>query len=214
MRLCFLLILLQWVGSVATAAQASQKRLAEHPSDSVVRNLYHEVVLRRPLGIPKGEDKKILWGFLSNRLKSELDAAQACEDDYYRQYTDKDINPEIEWLEAGLFSGFNEKGIPAAAVVERTEPAGPTTYRVYVLLTYKETFDTYGRPPDPRDTFQWRVAAVVTLEDGRFLVDDILFFKDDTQVVPKTVETSLSQMLTMGCNGPRWVGYGNETAKP
>ncbi len=211
MRFCHLLILLQWVASAATIAQTSQKQLAEHPPDAVVRRLYHEVVLRRPIGLPRGEDKKILWTFLSNRLISKFDTAQACEDDYYRLHTDKNIKPEIEWLEAGLFSGANEMGIPAAAVVERTEPAGPRTYRVYVRLTYRDTVDTYyDRPPDPHNTFHWRVSAIVTLEDGRYVVDDILFFKDEKKVVPKMVETRLSRLLTMGCDGSRWVGYGEQ----
>jgi hypothetical protein len=190
--------------------QTSQKQLAKHPPDAVVRKLYHEVVLQRPIRIPRGEDKKILWTFLSNRLISKFDAAQACEDDYYRRHRDKDIKPEIEWLEAGLFSGFNEEGIPAAAVVERTEPAGSGTYRVYLLLTYRDTFDTYGRPPDSSNTFHWRVCAIVTLEDARYVVDDILFFEDEKGTVPKTVDSSLSRILTMGCDGSRWVGYGEQ----
>jgi hypothetical protein len=36
--------------------------------DSVVRELYQQVVARRPLGIPKGEDKAALWPFVSDHL--------------------------------------------------------------------------------------------------------------------------------------------------
>ncbi|SRR5260370_19921047 len=73
--------------------------------------------------------------------------------------------------------------------------------RVYVRLTYKESFATYSRPPDPANTFHWHVAATVIPEDGRFVVDDILQFKDDST----EIESRLSDAF-VGCNGSQWVG--------
>jgi hypothetical protein len=169
--------------------------------DSVVRELYQQVVARRPLGIPKGEDKAALRPFLSKRLIQKLDAAQSCEDDYLRQRPDKDGKPAFGWLETGLFSGSNEWAIPAAAIVERTEPMKDGTFRVYVRLTYKESFETYGKRPDPAHTFDWHVAAVAVSEEERFVVNDVLFFKDSSSKIASKLTDSFT-----GCDGPRWVG--------
>jgi hypothetical protein len=174
---------------------------ADSSPDSVVRELYEQVVARRPLGIPKGEDKTALWPFLSKRLIQKLDAAQSCEDDYLRQRPDKGGKPAFGWLETGLFSGSNEWAIPAAAGVERTKPMKDGSFRVYVRLTHKESFETYGKPPDPTHTFDWQVAAVVISEEGRFVVNDVLLFKDDSTKIASRLTDSFT-----GCDGPRWVG--------
>jgi hypothetical protein len=173
----------------------------EHSPDSVVRELYQQIVARRPLGIPKGADKAAIWPFLSNRLTQELDAAQACEGDYYRQMTDKNSKPGFAWLENGLFSGANEEALPSATALERTEALKDGSFHVYVRLTFKESFETYGRPPNPADTFQWRVVAVVMSQDGRFVVDDVLFFKDGSTEFESRLADSFP-----GCGGSRWTG--------
>jgi hypothetical protein len=174
--------------------------------DAVVRELYKQVVARRPLGIPKGADKEAIWPFLSRGLIQRLDTAQACENDYFRQHTDKDSKPGFDWLETDLFSGANEKAIPSEAVVERTKPQKDGSFHVYLRLTYRESYETYGRPPDPANTFNWHAAAVVISEGGRFVVDDVLLFKDDSTKIESRLSDSFS-----GCDGARWIGVA---AKP
>lgn len=198
LKLCYLMILVQLLGYVSTAGAAAPQ------PDAVVRKLYRQVVARRPLGIPRGGDKAAIWPLLSKGLVRRFEVAQACENDYVRQHAGQDGKPEFAWLELGLFSGANEEAIPAAAVVKRTEPQDHGSFRVYVRLTYKESFETYGRPPDPANVFHWQVAAIVIPEGGRFVVDDILLFKEDSM----EIESRLSNTLTLGCDGPRWVGYG------
>jgi hypothetical protein len=195
MKLFALIVLLHHVSYVFPNAPVDQ------PPDSVVRELYNQVVARKPLGIPKGEDKAALWPLLSTRLIQKLGEAQACEDDYLHQRPDKDGKPAFGWLETGLFSGSNEWAIPASAAVERTERMKNGTFRVYVRLTYKESFKTYGRPPDPANTFDWYVAAVVISEGGRFVVSDILLFENDSTKIASRLTDSFH-----GCDGPRWVG--------
>jgi hypothetical protein len=190
-----LIVLLQLVSFVFPNAQA------EHSPDSVVQELYQRVVARKPLGIPKGADKETLWPFLSKTLVQNLDAAQTCENDYLRQHAGQDGKPAFEWLETGLFSGANEKGIPASAAVERTKAQNDSTFRVYVRLTHKQSFETYGKPPDPAHTFDWHVAAVVKSEGGRFVVDDVLLFEDDSTKIASRLADSFP-----GCDGPRWMG--------
>ena len=80
------------------ASYVSPSAPAEHSPDSVVRVLYQQVVARRPLGIPKGADKAAISPFLSKELIQKLDAAQACQDDYFRQRTDKHSKPAFGWL--------------------------------------------------------------------------------------------------------------------
>jgi hypothetical protein len=41
------------------------------------------------------------------------------------------------------------------------------------------------------------------------VIDDIVYLKGDD--VP--TEYRLSELLTEGCNGPHWVGHGNESTK-
>lgn len=191
LKIFFLLL----VSSVLLAENAA-------PSpDAVVRRLYGQVVKRKPLGIPKGAAKAAISPFLSKGLLQKLVAAQECENDYFRHHTDQSSKPPFDWLEIGLFSGANEKGIPAAAVAGRTGRQGDGSFRVYVRLTYRESFETYGRAPDPANTFNWDVAAVVISEGGRFVVDNVLMLNENTT----KIESSLTDSFA-GCVGPQWVG--------
>ena len=183
------------------ASFVSPNALAEDLPDTVVQELYQQVVARKPLGIPRGADKVAIWPFLSKRLIQKLDEAQVCTDDYYRQMIDKSSKPGFAWLESGLFSGANEEAIPSAAVVERTKPRKDGSFHVYVRLTYKESFETYDRPPNPANTFQWRVVAVVLSQGGRFVVDDVLLFEDDSTRIASRLTHSFT-----GCDGTHWTG--------
>jgi hypothetical protein len=198
-----LAVLLQLVSFILPSARSGQ------PPDVVVRDLYQQIVARRPLGVPTGEEKAALSPFLSKALIQKLDVAQSCEDDYLRQYPDTNLKPEFGWLETNLFSGTNELASPSAATVERTEPMKDGTFRVYVRLTYKDSFETYGKPPDPIQTFNWQVAAVVISEAGRYVVNDVLFFEDDSTRIASRLTDSFA-----GCDGPRWVGINESQSAP
>ena len=166
----------------------------------VVLKLYRQVVARRPLGIPQGQNKAAIDPFLSRTLVQRLKTAQACEDHYFRQHPpekDAKSKPEFPWLDLGIFSGPNEEASPSAAEVISTQPQADGFYGVLVRLTYKESYETYGRPPDPANTSHWEVAAVVKSEKGRFVVDDVLFFDENA----KKIEWRLSEFFT-GCDGP------------
>jgi hypothetical protein len=206
MRFCCIIILFHLIGCVPPS-----KAAAPQP-ETVVRKLYRQIVARHPLGIPAGADKKAIWPFLSTRLVQGLDTGQACEDDYVHQHPGNESRPdpslppviekpEFGWLERGLFSGIDEEALPADAAVERTEAQKDGSLRVYVRLTYKETFKTYGRSPDPQNKFSWLVAAIVITERGRFVVDDILFFKGNSMEVRSHLLDTFKE-----CNGPHWIG--------
>jgi len=133
--------------------------------------------------------------YLSKSLLHRINLALACEDDYYRRHQRPNEKPPIEWLEFGLFTGGNERVSPRAFHIERTQSEKDGSFRVYLRLTW-------GLRP-----LIWHVAAIVVREDGHFVVDDVIFLKDD-----ETLDTEflLSEYLTGGCDGPRWVGYGEQ----
>jgi hypothetical protein len=190
-----MMILLQVILCVSIGIAAER-----HP-DVVVRQLYAQIVARHPLGIPKGADRTAIWPFLSKHLKQRLEAARACEADYIRQHSVDHGKPAFGWLESGLFSGDNEEALPEKAVIERTEQRNDGSFQVYVRLTYKESSKAHHRPPDPAGTFSWNVAVNVILEDRRFVIDDVLLFKDDSP----NVRSRLSDAF-VGCEGSRWIG--------
>jgi hypothetical protein len=97
----------------------------------------------------------------------------------------------------GLFSGGNEEALPADAIVQRTEIQRDGSYRVHVELTYRESLETYGRTPDPPNTFKWTVVASVIRDEGRFAVDDVLYMNEET----KRIESRLSEVLNVGEDG-------------
>ena len=195
MKICSLMIILLLVGGTAT-------RVFAHPRpDAVVIKLYGQIVARHPLGIPKSSDKNAIRPFLSKRLIQEFKVAQECEDDYVRKHADDDGKPEFDWMERGLFSGSNEKASPFAAVVERTEPKKDGYIQVYVKLTYKDTYKTYGRPIKHPSVFHWHVAAIVIREAGRFVVDDVVQYNEGSTEIKYSISSAF-----IGCDGSHWVG--------
>ncbi len=172
--------------------------------ETIVQQMYSQVVERRPLGIPTDADKAVIWPFLSKRLVQTLETAKACEDDYFRKHSDSDDKPEFQWLEMGLFSGDVEMAMPTEVVVERTEQQNDDTYIVYVQFTYDDSVyypEHYQAPDSSYTPFYWHGAAVVTKEEGQFVIDDILLFQRDST----TIEFRLSNFFR-GCDGPQWVG--------
>lgn len=174
-----------------------------------VQAFYGEVIKRHPLGIPTGEDKRALWPLLSMRLARTLDTLQACENDYFegnrRLFTPEQaaqLKPSIGWMEYGLFSGGGaEMALPAAVAVTHVASVGGGRFRVYLEFTYKDTHETYGRPPDESNTFEWTGIAKVVFEGGRYVIDDFIPIDIDSgKRLP-----GLAQLFPE-CKGPRWTG--------
>ncbi len=163
----------------------------------LVRSLYKRVVARHPLGVPEGENMKILAPYLSKALLHRMDLAIACVDDWHRQNPEPHLKPELGWLELGPFSGDNERASPKSFVVERKEAMKNGSFRVYVKLA--RPFP--GEPPS-----SWRVAAIVVRENGQFVVDDVIYLKDEEL----GREYRLSEYLSAGCDGPHWIGFDNQ----
>jgi hypothetical protein len=161
--------------------------------EAFVRSLYAQVVARRPVGIPWGEDWKIFAPYCSKALLHRIDLALACGDDWNRQYPDPNLKPEIGWLELGLFSGGDDELELRTFHIERIHSENDGSFRVYVRLGW-------GYPPER----PWisSVTASVLRENGHLFIDDVTYLKNE----PQDSEWRLSEGLSSGCDGPHWVG--------
>jgi len=99
MKLFLLIVLLHLVNYVSPNAPADQS------PDSVVRELYQQVVARGPLGIPKGDDKAALRPFLGLRVIQKLGTAEACGDDYFGKVQTKIANRLLDGWRPGSSLG-------------------------------------------------------------------------------------------------------------
>jgi hypothetical protein len=207
MTLLRCIIPLLFATTTALGQLAQQSKLPSVPKEAgaEVLSLYSEVVARHPVGIPKDADMKAFAPYLSKALLRQIDLARACEDDYYRYNQNPNLKPPIEWLEFGLFTGGMENASPGAFHVLGTESEKDGSFRVYVELIIMN-----GLPAHPEPSV-WYVAAIVVRENGQFVIDDVIFLKDYSTLRD---EFRLSQVLRTGCNGARWVGYGNRRNDP
>ena len=184
-------------------------------ASAAVQRFYAIVIKDHPLGVPKGATKEALWPLLSRRLAGQLDLLQACEDDYYRRNRAR-LNPEprpgdpnppaylkptIAWLERGLFSGYWEQALPAELAVVAAEPSVGGSLRVRVRFTYRDTFETYGRPPTDANTFRWLGLVVVVREHDRYLIDDYVPIDEESGKTMTPLSADFRE-----CKGERWVG--------
>lgn len=177
------------------AHQTEAASLTNRP-EALVESLYTQVLARHPLGVPDAEDMKIFAPYLSKALLHRMDLAIACAGDWKRQNPDPHLKPAVGWMELGPFSGENERGLPQTFHIERTQSEKDGSFRVYVRLTrvYPE-----GAPST------WRIAAIVIRENGHLVVDDVVYVKDEDYD-----ESRLSEALSAGCDGPRWIGFGDQ----
>jgi len=191
---------LQLATVLALGLSAHQSRPSGLPNQptAFVQSLYRQVVARHPSGIPTGRDMKAFAPYLSKRLLYRIDLAHACAHDWARQdqkrMSMKDQVPEkapFGWAESGILSGADERTEPDAFVIQRTESENDGSIRVYVRLTLTSP---------PAET--WEVAAVLVREDGHLVVDDVIYLKGNKE----DVDEWLSEYLSQGCDGPRWVG--------
>jgi hypothetical protein len=173
--------------------------------EAFVQSLYAQVVARRPVGIPGGEDWKVFAPYLSEALLHRIDLALACGDDWNRQFPDPNLKPEIGWLELGIFSGGDDELELRAFQIEKTLSEKDGSSRVYVRLTW-------GYPPERPWTSS--IAATLVRENGHVAIDDVTYLKVGLAPgKPQDTEWRLSDALSWGCNGPRWVGVQGKAAK-
>jgi hypothetical protein len=180
--------------------QAQEELRRTTPSSQIeipVRRLYQQLV-SRPIGaIPPPEIMKPISPFLSSALLHRISLTRACSNDWFRLHPQRDVKPPFAWGEFGLFSGADDRSAPDMFKIEGLDAEKDGSFRVHVRLTE-------GRPPEKRWT--WHVADVLTREDGRYVISDVVFLRDkDVET-----ETRLSEILTKGCDGSHWIGFDKE----
>jgi hypothetical protein len=170
----------------------------------VVEDLYSEIVSRHPIGIPVGAEMTTIRPFLSKRLAEQLQTAQACQEDYFRQHraTGNAMGPA--WQKWGIFSGDGKRALPTYLVVDRKESQKDGSFLVFVWIEYDHT--NLGHKPPPASgnapDMEWRVAAKVVAEDGRFVVDNVRMFDGLSTDGP----SNLLSDLFASCDGSHWTG--------
>jgi hypothetical protein len=197
-----------WEGVMVMTGGA--KRLSELPTlldqpavTGGVQKLYEEVVAYHPVGIPAGAEMAKLRPFLSMRLAEQLQTAQACEEDYFRQHSTKDRAPKPAWMRGDVFTGDGQRVSPIQAFPVRKEPQEDRSFLVYVSLVHlyaghgSHYFHFAGQKAQG-----WEVVATVVSENGRFVVDDVRIFDGDSTEGP----SHLLSNAFVGCEGPHWTG--------
>lgn len=182
------------------AREGRSNSLPKQPT-ALVQSLYRQVVARHPTGIPSGADWDVFAAYLSGRLLRAIDLARGCASDWVRQdqkrMLKKNEVPEkapFGWAESGLFSGADERTEPDAFVIDRSEPEKDGSIRVYVKLVLNSP------PPE-----EWEVAAVLLNEKGHLVVDDLIYLGGKSDAP----DVRLSELLSSGCDGSRWVGFAD-----
>lgn len=176
---------------LATTAQTNKQVTQPNRPEATVRSLYREVQNRAPSGLLDDANMRIFAPYLSKSLRRKIDLAKACEKDWVRQNRGQMVKAPFAWSEFGMFSGANERTSPGKFHIESIRKTEDGSFQVVVGFTY--------RPGDGSGS--WRVTDRVIKEDGRFVVDDVLFPKEG----PEDGST-LTGRLSEGCEGPRWVG--------
>ena len=192
LRCVAFLCLIQLFG-YGQAPQEHHRADLSNEAELPVRRLYQQLVDRPIGGIPTIERMKSLSPYLSASLLNRIADARACGDDWFRLHPQNDTKAPLAWLEFGLFSGADDRSGPQTFQIEKAKSQEDNSIRVNVRLTE-------GIPPEK--PWSWEVAAIVIRENGRFVINDVVFLKD------KDVDTEsrLSEILKRGCNGTLWVG--------
>jgi hypothetical protein len=217
-----LLIVCAVLASAANSRCFSQQTVptAQQEVEAVIIKLYKQIVLRKPLGLPGGKELDAIRPFLSRDLIERIKVSADCAKDYFGQYPDPDptgpnalmiMKPPFAWLEAGLFSGDNERADPLWFGVRRIRRQHDGSYEVYVKLKTWDEFDKYPRPRGSPYDDTWEVTVFVVRDGNHYAVNDVFYpqvYADHSiPHYPAIEETRLSQLLDSGCKDGKWVGY-------
>jgi hypothetical protein len=193
MNLFRCLLLLQLTTPFALGQAVGNSRPPSLPNEpkALAQSFYEKVMTLHPVGVSVGGQLKAFAPYLSKGLLHRIDMANACNADWRRQNRDPGAKPP--GLEGGLFTGDDERAEPTAFHIERVQAENDASIRVYVKLIRSD--------PD-ESPWSWNVATILVRENGRLVVDDVIWLKDS----PQDVDMRLSEYLSQDCDGPHWVG--------
>lgn len=196
-------LLTQYLAAGCNGTQWIGHSLPNDPT-ALAQSLYANVAAHPTSGIPSGEDWKIFAPYLSQSLLHKIDVYDACIADEAHQYAAYKGPPVklVSLDESGIFSGGDEQEAPRTVQVEKTEPQTDGTIRVAVKLGL------------PQYQMEWPVVDIFAQENGRLVLEDIIFPDEFTHKGikdprPRGPDGYLSRYLAMTpeCNGPHWTGH-------
>lgn len=124
---------------------------------TVVRQFYRTYLRDRAPGLPDGRQLEAIAPYLSRRLKRQIDAALQHRDAFMKENPDE----KPPFVDGDHFSSLFEG--PRVFEVVRTTRAADG--RWHVRVRFRRDAVT---PP-------WEDVVVVTREDGRYVVDDVVY---------------------------------------
>lgn len=189
----FVLLFLITISANAQAAPKKQPSGSINTPTTMVNALYHNVVLHHPYSLLEGPNAKIFLHYLSESLSRKIQSARDCSQDWFRQNQGKAAKAPFAWSEFGIFSGYNERDSPGSFNIESIQAESDGSFRADVLLTYI--------PADGPGS--WHVSVRIVQQHNRPVVDDVTYLRDQ----PGDSEKRLSEILSEGCDGARWVGH-------
>jgi len=192
---CWFIVLLAAAAALSQSAPLIQPLGPRDSAEAQIRELYEKVVVRHPYGLLDDNNQRDFSPYLSSALLHKLELARACSQDWFRQNPRNDVKAPFAWSSFGIFSGRDERDSPGSFSIEKAHVEKEGGFRFVVKLMYM--------PSDGPGT--WHVAVIGAQEHGHFVVDDVIYLKDE----PGDVERRLSRILSQGCNGPHWVGTGH-----
>jgi len=172
------------VSALAHAAPQATPSALPDQTNAVVDSFYKLVMARHPFGIP---DLDVFRPYLSEKLLHEFDQTKACFENWRRENPDPKLKPPVSLGDYALFSGGNRDMDPQTFHIDRTESGNDGTSRVDVKLISE----------DASRKLTWYVAAAVVRENGRPVVDDVLYLKG----TDRDIDFRLSDLLKLGCKG-------------
>jgi hypothetical protein len=208
MKLLRCILLLQFVTTAGFATPPHQGVSAGRPNQptAMIQSLYTRVIARHPGGIPSGADWKIFAPYMSKMLLHRIADFNACVAEWDRIQDPKHpVKGPFGIFESGIFSGGDEKTAPRSFRIVRTQLQADGSIRVDVRLEWwedpvgkRDKWHTYADKP-----YIWHVAAIVLHQDGRYVVDDVIYLKERDG----DSDYRLTQGLSSDCNGPHYVGW-------
>lgn len=151
----------QIFAAVFIVMMAAACMAAESP-DQIVKNFYTKYFEMKPDGLPDQTAMKALSPFLSGRLMELFESARKYRDDYATRHPDE----KPPFVEGCLFSSSFEG--PTSFEIGRTEKLPDGKSKVFVRFSYVDQ-------ERPSDVMHWEDAVIVTTENKRLVIEDILY---------------------------------------
>jgi len=156
---------------------------------AVVEEFCSRYVKQGEYGLLEGKNRRALAPLLSRWLLRQVDEFRSCQRDWVRQQpagsTDKP-----PFVDCCLFSSVPGR-MPTSTRSVRRKRWADGRYRV-VIDSFRKT---------QVDDIRWRDAVIVTKENGRYRIDDVVY---DFDAKPPREPFLLSQGVRE-CRGGRWV---------